>query len=246
MISGAQPAQPIAAPMLDVRGLEAFYGRAQVLSGVALQVAAGEAVVLLGRNGAGKSTTLKAIMGLEVERRGEIRLDGRQIDRLAAHRIAQAGIGYVPEDRRIFAGLTVAENLTVGRQPARDGEAWSEAQIFALFPPLAAIGGRRAGHLSGGEQQMLAIARTLMGNPRLLLLDEPSEGLAPVILERIALAIAALKARGLGLLVSEQSLGFVRSFADRVLILETGMVRFSGTLADLDASPGMVERYLAV
>jgi branched-chain amino acid transport system ATP-binding protein len=237
------PAVPL---LLEVDRLHAGYGRAEVLAGVSLTVAAGEAVVLLGRNGAGKSTTLKAIMGLEVERSGRILLDGRAIDGLPTHRIAQAGIGYVPEDRRIFAGLTVAENLAVGRQPARDGHAWSEAEIRALFPPLAAIADRRAGHLSGGEQQMLAIARTLMGNPRLLLLDEPSEGLAPVILERIAEAVAALKARGLGLVVSEQNLAFARDFADRALILETGAVRFSGMLTELDADPGLATRYLAV
>jgi len=232
--------------LLEVSGLRASYGRAQVLGDVSLAVHTGEAVVLLGRNGAGKSTTLKAIMGLEVERRGTIALDGRAIGALPTHRIAQAGVGYVPEDRRIFAGLTVSENLAVGRQPARDERAWSEADIWALFPPLEAIADRRAGHLSGGEQQMLAIGRTLMGNPRLLLLDEPSEGLAPVILDRIAEAIQELKARGLALLVSEQNLVFARGFADRALILETGAVRFAGTLAELDADPGLVTRYLAV
>jgi branched-chain amino acid transport system ATP-binding protein len=233
-------------PLLEISALAASYGRAQVLSNLALTADVSEAVVLLGRNGAGKSTTLKAIMGLEVDRRGHITFDHQRIDALPTHRIAQAGIGYVPEDRRIFAGLTVAENLAVGRQPARGGNAWSEAEIWSLFPPLQAIADRRAGHLSGGEQQMLAIARTLMGNPRLLLLDEPSEGLAPVILDRIAAAIIALKARGLGLLVSEQNLGFARGFADRVLILETGVVRFSGTMADLDANPALVTRHLAV
>ena len=234
------------APLLEVAGLEASYGHAQALAGISFTVASGEAVVLLGRNGAGKSTTLKAIMGLEVERRGHIVLDGRPIDQLATHRIAQAGIGYVPEDRRIFAGLTVAENLAVGRQAARAGHAWSEPAIWELFPPLEAIRDRRAGHLSGGEQQMLAMARTLMGNPRLLLLDEPSEGLAPVILERIAEAVRTLRARGLGLVVSEQNLAFARGFADRVLILETGVVRFAGGLPALEADPGLVARYLAV
>ncbi|MEZ5817933.1 MAG: ABC transporter ATP-binding protein [Hyphomicrobiaceae bacterium] len=233
-------------PLLAVSGLEARYGQALVLSGLSFEVGRGEAVVLLGRNGAGKSTTLKAIMGLEVQRRGQILLDGAPIERVATHRIAQAGIGYVPEDRRIFAGLTVAENLIVGRQAARDGRTWTEDEIWALFPPLEAIASRRAGHLSGGEQQMLAIARTLMGNPRLLLLDEPSEGLAPVILDRIGEAVLALKTRGLGLLVSEQNLDFVRGFADRALILETGAMRFAGTLAELDADASLMTRYLAV
>jgi branched-chain amino acid transport system ATP-binding protein len=238
--------QPSPPPLLEVKGLAARYGAALALTNVSLSVAPGEAVVLLGRNGAGKSTTLKAIMGLEVERQGSIRFEGRAIERLPTHRIAQAGVGYVPENRRIFAGLTVAENLAVGRRPARDGQAWSEAEIWALFPPLEPIAGRRAGNLSGGEQQMLAIARTLMGNPRLLLLDEASEGLAPVILERISGAVASLKARGIGLVVSEQNVAFARDFADRVLILESGQVRFTGTLADLDANPAIVERYLAV
>ncbi len=232
--------------LLEVSDLAARYGRARVLTGVSFSVAPGEAVVLLGRNGAGKSTALKAIMGLEVEHQGQIQFDGRPLEALATHRIAQAGVGYVPEDRRIFAGLSVAENLAVGRQPSRGGHAWTETEIWALFPPLREIADRRAGHLSGGEQQMLAIARTLMGNPRLLLLDEPSEGLAPVILERIAEAVATLKARGIGLVVSEQNLSFVRTFADRVLILETGMVRFAGTLAELDADPSLITRYLSV
>jgi branched-chain amino acid transport system ATP-binding protein len=232
--------------LLEITGLEASYGRARVLSSMAFSVSPGEAVVLLGRNGAGKSTTLKAIMGLEVESKGQILFDGRPINGSPTHQIAQAGVGYVPEDRRIFAALSVAENLAVGRQPARDGHAWSAAEIWKLFPPLRAIADRRAGYLSGGEQQMLAIARTLMGNPRLLLLDEPSEGLAPVILARIADVVASLKARGIGLVVSEQNLAFVRTFADRVLILETGLVRFTGTLADLDADPGLVARNLSV
>ncbi len=235
-----------ASPLLEISGLSASYGRATVVRDLDLTVARGEALVLLGRNGAGKSTTLKSVMGLEVERRGRIVFDGQSIGDWPTHRIAAAGIGYVPEDRRIFAGLSVAENMAVGRLPPRDGHAWSETEIWELFPPLAAIRERRAGYLSGGEQQMLAIARTLMGNPRLLLLDEPSEGLAPVILERIAEAVGTLKSRGIALVVSEQNLAFVRDFADRVLILETGTKRFTGTLADLAADPSIAERYLAV
>ena len=246
MTAGCELMTAKQAPLLEVSDLAARYGNALALSGISLTVSPGEAVVLLGRNGAGKSTTLKAIMGLEVERQGSIRFGGRAIDGLPTHRIAQAGIGYVPEDRRIFAGLTVAENLAVGRRPARDNQAWTEAGIWSLFPSLQPIAGRRAGYLSGGEQQMLTIARTLMGNPSLLLLDEPSEGLAPVILDRIAEAVVALKGRGLALLVSEQSLDFARSFADRVLILETGAIRFAGTLSELDAAPDLLARYLAV
>jgi branched-chain amino acid transport system ATP-binding protein len=234
------------ASLLAVRGLKAWYGGAAALHGIDLEVSAGEAVVLLGRNGAGKSTTLKAVIGLEVRREGSIRFAGTDIAHWPTHRIARSGLGFVPEDRRIFSGLTVAENLAVARLPARDGRAWSEAGIWQLFPPLEALAGRRAGHLSGGEQQMLAIARTLMGNPRFLLLDEPSEGLAPVILERIGEAVLALKQRGLGLLVSEQNLAFAGAFADRAVILETGSMQFAGTLAELEASPHLVERYLAV
>jgi branched-chain amino acid transport system ATP-binding protein len=239
-------AERAARPLLEIDCLSASYGRATVVHDLDLTVARGEALVLLGRNGAGKSTTLKSVMGLEVARRGRIVFDGQGIDDWPTHRIAAAGIGYVPEDRRIFAGLTVAENMAVGRLPPRDGHAWSEAEIWELFPPLAAIRERRAGYLSGGEQQMLAIARTLMGNPRLLLLDEPSEGLAPVILERIAEAVGMLKSRGIALVVSEQNLAFVGDFADRLLIIETGAKRFTGTIADLAADPSIAERYLAV
>lgn len=238
--------KPAADARLDVENLKAWYGAARALHGISFGIGAAEAVVLLGRNGAGKSTTLKAIMGLEVRREGGIRFAGMPIDGLPTHRIARLGLGFVPEDRRVFAGLTVAENLAVAELPAHHGQAWDLDRIWSLFPPLKAIATRRAGHLSGGEQQMLTIARTLMGNPRFLLLDEPSEGLAPVILDRIADAVAALKALGIGLLVSEQNLAFARSFADRVLILESGELRFAGTLAAFDGDPGLWEGYLAV
>jgi len=232
--------------LLEVDGLDGWYGRAQTLFGVSLNVQAGEAVVLLGRNGAGKSTTLKAIMGLEVERRGEIRFGGERIDKLPAHRIARLGLGYVPEDRRIFSGLTVDENLSVGRLPARDGRAWTPEELFTLFPNLSVMRTRLAKYMSGGEQQMLTIARALMGNPSFLLLDEPSEGLAPVIVEGIVRAVQALKARGVGLLVSEQNLAFARAVADRSYVIEKGEIRFAGTLAELDANPGLRAQYLAV
>jgi branched-chain amino acid transport system ATP-binding protein len=180
--------------MLSVRGLNAYYGRAHILADVALEVTTGEVVVLLGRNGAGKSTTLKSIIGLVRPAAGEIVFDGRRIDRLEAYAIAQAGLGYVPEDRRIFTELTVMENLEVGRQPARaNAPVWTPERLFALFPNLAEMRDRPGGRMSGGEQQMLTIARTLMGNPSCLLLDEPSEGLAPVIVDQMAAAIRALK-----------------------------------------------------
>jgi branched-chain amino acid transport system ATP-binding protein len=232
--------------LLEVDALDGWYGRAQVLFGVSLNVGAGEAVVLLGRNGAGKSTTLKAIMGLEVERRGEVRFSSVRIDKLPAHRIARLGLGYVPEDRRIFAGLTVDENLNVGRLPARDGRGWTPDELFTLFPNLNGMRTRLAKHMSGGEQQMLTIARALMGNPSFLLLDEPSEGLAPVIMDGIVGAVRMLKARGVGLLISEQNLAFARAVADRAYVMEKGEIRFAGTLPELDADPGLRAQYLAV
>ena len=233
--------------MLAVEGLHAHYGRAHILADVALQVAAGEVMVLLGRNGAGKSTTLKAIMGLVRPSAGRIAFEGRAIAGLEPFRIARLGLGYVPEERRIFAGLTVAENLEVGRRPAPQGQApWTPSRLFALFPSLGAMRDRPGGSMSGGEQQMLAIARTLMGNPRLLLLDEPSEGLAPVVVERMAAAILALKAEGLSILLSEQNWRFAEVVSDRATIIEKGRIRWSGALAALLAAPELRTRYLSV
>jgi branched-chain amino acid transport system ATP-binding protein len=226
--------------LLEVEALEAWYGHAQILFGVSLTVAAGEAVMLLGRNGAGKSTTLKAIMGLEVERRGGVAFDGARIDSMSTHRIARLGLGYVPEDRRIFSGLTVEENLRVARLPARDGHAWTPGELFGLFPNLSEMRDRPGGRMSG------TVARALMGNPRFLLMDEPSEGLAPVIIDGIVGAVQALKARGVGLLISEQNLAFARAIADRVYVIERGQIRFSGTLAELDADPRLRAQHLAV
>jgi branched-chain amino acid transport system ATP-binding protein len=232
--------------LLDIGALDAWYGQAQILRGVSLAVEAGEVAVLLGRNGAGKSTTLKAIVGLEVQRRGRITFDGASIDRLPVHGIARLGLGYVPEERRIFTSLTVEENLAVGRLPARDGHAWTHDEIFHLFPNLAGMRDRPGGHMSGGEQQMLTIARALMGNPRFLLLDEPSEGLAPVIVDNIVRTVAELKRRGVGMLVSEQNTAFARTIADRVYVIERGEIVFSGTFAALEADPGLAERHLAL
>lgn len=234
--------------LLEIRDLDAWYGRAQILFGVSLAVEAGEAAVLIGRNGAGKSTLMKAVMGLDAERRGVIRFDDADLTSAPTHRIARAGIGYVPEDRRIFMDLTVAENLAVGRLPSQEGEgaAWTQEAAFELFPPLAAMRDRKGGQMSGGEQQMLTIARALMGNPRFLLLDEPSEGLAPVIVEVIAEAVRKLKARGVGLLLSEQNLHFARAVADRAYVLDRGQIRFSGTLDELDADAALKEQYLAL
>lgn len=234
--------------MLSVRHLNAFYGRAHILRDVALEVARGEVLVLLGRNGAGKSTTMKAVMGLVRPAQGAaIHLDGFGIAGRAPHEIARMGLGYVPEDRRIFTDLTVMENLEVGRRPARDGiEPWTPERLFAIFPNLARMRDRPGGRMSGGEQQMLTIARTLMGNPLLVLLDEPSEGLAPVIVQQMAEAIRAVKAAGLTIMLSEQNLHFARRVADRAAIIEKGVVRWTGSLAELDAAPEVKAQYLSV
>ncbi|MDR6771515.1 ABC transporter ATP-binding protein [Azospirillum sp. BE72] len=233
--------------LLTVDGLQAWYGRAHILDGIALTVGRGEVVALMGRNGAGKTTTLKAIMGLVERRAATLRFNGHDLSALPAHRIARLGVGYVPEDRRIFADLTVEENLEVGRQPPRpDAPAWTPEKLFTLFPNLAEMRGRRGTRMSGGEQQMLTLARTLMGNPSLLLLDEPSEGLAPLIVRQMADAVRRLKAEGLSVLLSEQSLSFASAVADRACVIETGRLRWTGTMTDLLADDGVRAAYLAV
>jgi branched-chain amino acid transport system ATP-binding protein len=233
--------------MLSVKNLHAYYGRAHILQGVSLEANAGEVVALLGRNGAGKSTALKAIMGLVPPSAGEVSFAGTRIERLPPYRIARLGLGYVPEERRIFTELTVLENLEVGRQAARgDVPAWSEQKLFALFPNLAGLRDRPGGRMSGGEQQMLTIARTLMGNPRCVLLDEPSEGLAPIIVEQMAHSIRALKGEGLSVLLSEQNLHFSQAVADRAYIIEKGQIRFGGSMAELASDASLREQYLSV
>ncbi len=233
--------------MLSVRGLHAYYGRAHILQGVSLAASAGEVVALLGRNGAGKSTTLKAIMGLVPPAEGEVSFAGMRVERLPPYRIARLGLGYVPEERRIFTELTVMENLEVGRQAARaEAPAWTPDRLFELFPNLGRMRERPGGRMSGGEQQMLTIARTLMGNPRCVLLDEPSEGLAPIIVEQMAHSIRALKAEGLSVLLSEQNLHFSQAVADRAYIIEKGQIRFGGTMAELASNASLREQYLSV
>jgi branched-chain amino acid transport system ATP-binding protein len=214
--------------MLEVRELQAGYGAATILFDVSFDVGNGEAVALLGRNGAGKSTTLKAIAGWLKPRRGDIRLDGRRIDGAPSYRIARAGLGFVPEGRRIFTGLTVAQNLEVGRREPHAGVPWTPQRLFSLFPALAELRDRRGGQISGGEQQMLAIARTLMGNPTLLLLDEPGEGLAPLVIAQLTEALRALKQAGVAILLAEQSLVLAAAIADRACVLESGQLRYAG------------------
>ena len=233
--------------VLKVRDLDTYYGRAHILHALSLDVAAGEVVALIGRNGAGKSTTLKAIMGLVPAARGAILFRGRSILGWPPYAIARAGLGYVPEDRRIFTDLTVEENLGVGRRPPRQGRLpWTPERLFALFPNLAEIAERRADQISGGEQQMLSLARTLMGNPTAILLDEPSEGLAPVIVKQMAAAIKTLKGEGLSVLLSEQNLYFAAEIGDRAYVLESGSVKFEGPMATLIGDERLRRTYLSV
>ncbi len=233
--------------MLTVSDLHSYYGRAHILQGVSFDLPPGQVMVLLGRNGAGKSTTMKTLIGIVRPERGRIDFAGTGIAGWESYRIARAGLGYVPEERRIFTDLTVQENLEVGRQPPRDGRPpWTEERIFALFPNLGRMRGRTGGRMSGGEQQMLTVARTLMGNPSLLLLDEPSEGLAPVIVEEMAAAILALKQQGVTVLLAEQNLHFAARVADRAAVIEKGRIVWAGTMAALQADEAARAAYLAV
>jgi branched-chain amino acid transport system ATP-binding protein len=233
--------------MIEIGGLHAHYGRAHILDDVSFAVGNGEVVALMGRNGAGKSTTLKCIIGLLRPTSGKLRFDGKDIAGLPPHAICRLGLGYVPEERRIFPELTVRENLEVGRRPPRAGApAWTPERLFELFPNLAGLQGRQAGRTSGGEQQMLTIARTLMGNPRAILLDEPSEGLAPVIVRQMAKTVRELKQGGLTVLLSEQNLRFARMVADRALIIEKGRIRYGGTMEELAADDDVRATYLTV
>ena len=233
--------------LLSVKDLCAWYGHAQVLFGVNLEMHPGEVVALMGRNGAGKSTTLKSIMALLDAVSGEIVFEGRNLAGLQAFQIARLGLGYVPEERRIFTELTVLENLEVGKQEERPGApSWDADKLMRLFPNLHELAHRRGGQMSGGEQQMLTVARTLMGNPRLVMLDEPSEGIAPRIVEDMANTIVALKQQGLSVLLCEQNLHFAQLVSDRAYVLEKGQVRYQGTMAELEANQTIKREYLAV
>jgi len=229
--------------LLDVRDVHTAYGLSRVLFGVSLEVAAGECVCLLGRNGVGKSTTMRSIMGLTPPQSGRITWKDTDITRWPPYRVAQAGLGFVPEDRRIFADLTVWENLDVA---ARARGAWTVERVFDLFPKLSELANRNGGYLSGGEQQMLTIARTLMGNPSLLLLDEPSEGLAPLVVDHLREQIARLKHEGLTILLAEQNTEFSLALADRVYVLEKGSIRFSGPAARLRDDTALRHELLAL
>jgi branched-chain amino acid transport system ATP-binding protein len=232
---------------LSVEGLNSYYGPAHILFDVGLQVGEGEVIALLGRNGAGKSTTFRSIVGLVGQRTGRIVFEGDDVSDQPTHAIVSRGLGYVPEERRIFTDLTVDENLEVGRQPVRPhAPHWTPNKLFALFPNLGEMRSRQGGRMSGGEQQMLTIARTLMGNPSLVLLDEPSEGLSPKIVEQMVAAILTMKKEGVSLVVSEQNLHFARLVCDRAYIIERGRICFSGTMAELDARPDIRDAHLAL
>jgi branched-chain amino acid transport system ATP-binding protein len=238
--------------LLHAKALNAWYGAAHILFDVDLDVKRGEVVALMGRNGAGKSTTLKAIMGLLDQHTGSVQFMGRDISKAEPHDIARLGLGYVPEDRRIFSDLTVMENLEVGRQPPRrwaDGSAaptWTPERLFKLFPNLGEMPDRPGGRMSGGEQQMLTVARTLMGNPYLVLLDEPSEGVAPVIVEQMAQMIIELKGHGVSILLSEQNMHFAELVSDRAYVLEKGQIRYHASMAELAVNDEVRRAYLSV
>jgi branched-chain amino acid transport system ATP-binding protein len=232
-------------PLLRARDVYTAYGLSQVLFGVSLEVARGECVSLLGRNGVGKTTTMRSIMGLTPPARGRVEWKGRDITGRPPHEIAKAGLGFVPEDRRIFADLTVWENLDVATR-ARGNGGFTLERVYELFPKLAELRDRQGGYLSGGEQQMLTIARTLMGNPELLLLDEPSEGLAPLVVDHLGEQIARLKREGLTILLAEQNVDFSLSLADRVYVLEKGVVRYEGTAGAFRADESIRHQYLAL
>jgi branched-chain amino acid transport system ATP-binding protein len=234
--------------ILEVKDLYAAYGLSQILFGVSLTVGKGECVALLGRNGVGKTTTLRSIIGLMAPQRGSVRYNGADITGRQAYQVAKLGLGFVPEDRRVFPDLTVQQNLEVGRKGAASahGKEWTVQAVYETFPALADLAGRKGGYLSGGEQQMLTIGRTLMGNPDLLLLDEPSEGLAPLVVRDLGLQIRRLKEQGLTILLCEQNAKFAARLSDRAYILEKGHVRFSGSIDELHSNDEVRRQYLGV
>jgi branched-chain amino acid transport system ATP-binding protein len=233
-------------PLLSVQDIHSAYGLSRVLFGVTLDVMPGECVCLLGRNGVGKTTTIRSVMGLLRPTSGRILWKSTDIAGWSAHRVARAGIGFVPEDRRVFPELSVWENLDVAARAARRSGRWNVAAVYDLFPALSELRDRPGGHLSGGEQQMLTIARTLMGNPELLLLDEPSEGLAPLVVETLLGKIRELKAQGLTILLAEQGVDFSLALADRVCVLQKGSICHTGPAAELRESPALRDRLLAL
>lgn len=234
-------------PILQVDGIDVFYGASQILFGVSFDVMKGQSLALLGRNGAGKSTTMKAIIGLAPPKRGSVAVGGLAVQKLSADRIARKGIGFVPEDRQIFPEHSVEDNLKIGSKAGLGGRIdWTLEKIYAVFPILASMRERLGGRLSGGEQQMLTIARTLMGNPEVLLLDEPSEGLAPIIVEKIGELIQHLRGMGTTLIVAEQNMHFCLDIASHVAVIDKGHIVYRGSIDELRANDDVKKRYLAV
>lgn len=234
--------------MLTLENVHAAYGLSKSLHGVNLTIAEGEVVCLVGRNGAGKTSTMRAVVQDQIEvTEGSVRYRDEELGGLPAHLVVQRGIGYVPEDRRVFANLTVAENLVIPRPYRKQQEArWTTERVYELFPPLREFRTRLAGNLSGGQQQMLSIGRSLLTNPALLLLDEPHEGLAPLVAREVVRAINELKATGVSMLISEQHLNLVHEMADRIYVIDKGVTVFTGTLAEFEKAPEIAERYLMV
>lgn len=232
--------------MLEVEEIHTYYGLSHILFGVSLRVEAGEIVCLLGRNGAGKTTTMKSIMGLVPPQQGHVRFLGTEITGRPPYLSARRGLGYVPDDRRIFADLTVEENLEIAGRPPRQGPGWDRARVYELFPALQAMANRRGGYLSGGEQKMLAIARALMGNPVFLLLDEPTEGLAPLLVQSLEEQIRALREAGLTVLLAEQNVRSALRLADRGYVIDNGQIRYQGSIAELRENEEVRQRYLLI
>lgn len=232
--------------MLEVNGLEVQYGSSQVLFGLGLQVRQGETLAILGRNGAGKSTTMKAIAGIIPVRAGNVRFNGQTMTGLPSHRIARAGIGFVPEDRQIFTDLSVEDNLLIATKRGAQGQQdWNLERVYQMLPLLQPLRQRLGGLLSGGEQQMLTIGRSLMGNPAMLLLDEPSEGLAPIMVQKIGALINSLRQQGTTILLAEQNLHFCLELADRAVVIDRGTDVFAGSITELNASADVKQRYLS-
>jgi branched-chain amino acid transport system ATP-binding protein len=232
--------------MLEVEGIHTYYGLSHILFGISLRVDPGEVVCLLGRNGAGKTTTLRSIMGLIPPKEGHIRFRGEEIAGTPPYLLARKGLGYVPDDRRIFADLTVGENLEIAIRKAREGGGWNKARVYDLFPALKAIESRKGGYLSGGEQKMLAIARALMGNPELLFLDEPTEGLAPIMVYSLEGQIKKLREAGLTVLLAEQNVRSTLRLSDRAYIIDNGQICYQGSITDLSGNEEIRKKYLLV
>ena len=231
---------------LELQNVNTHYGTSHILFDVSLEVNEGEVVCLLGRNGAGKTTTLRTIMGLAHVSQGSVRFNGTEINGREPYEIARLGMGYVPDERLIFPDLTVRENLEVAIKKGANGFDWTVEKVYELFPKIAELDGNLGGYLSGGEQQMLTVGRTLMGNPSLVLLDEPVEGVAPIIVQELGQQIQKLKSMGMTILFSEQNLRFAHQISDRAYIIETGRIRFSGTMAELHENKKIQEKYLMI